>query len=272
MAMISCGFIGLGSQGAPMARRMIAAGFPVRVWARRPETLQAFGAGPAQIAVSIAELGSAEQVGVCVVDDAGVQEVCAELIPAMRAGSRLVIHSTIDPRLCISLARQAKARGIHLLDAPVSGGGPAAEAGTLTVMAGGDRSAFNAARPVFEAFAGQIAYLGDVGSGQLAKLVNNAMMAAHVALADHALAAAAQLGIERAGFIDLVKASSGRSFGFEVYARQSSPQDFAHGAKLLAKDLRLLGDCLSLHDSLEAVRRLATPFLDRAMSAPGDIP
>lgn len=267
---ITCGFIGLGSQGGPMARRMIEAGYAVTLWARRPESLQAFADTSAKIADSLAELGSADHVGVCVVDDAGVQEVCAALIPALRPGARLVIHSTIDPRLCVALAEQARARGVALIDAPVSGGGPAAAAGKLTVMVGGERAAVDAARPVFETFAAQIAWLGGVGSGQLAKLVNNAMMAAHVAIADHALAAAAQLHVDRAAFVELVKASSGRSFGFEVYARQASVEAFAHGAKLLAKDIRLLGECLAPHPAFEAFRGLTDSFLNRAMGASGD--
>jgi 3-hydroxyisobutyrate dehydrogenase-like beta-hydroxyacid dehydrogenase len=268
--MTTCGFIGLGSQGAPMAKRMIEAGYAVKLWARRPESLKIFADTSAQFSGSIEALAVAEHVGVCVVDDAGVQEVCAALIPAMRAGSRIAIHSTVDPRLCVSLAQQAAARGIALIDAPVSGGGPAAAAGTLTVMVGGEKAAIDAATPVFRTFASQIAYLGGVGSGQLAKLVNNAMMAAHVAIADHALTAAAQLGVDRAAFIKLVKASSGRSFGFEVYSRQPSPQAFAHGARLLTKDVRLLGECLAPHPTFEAFNSLVTPFLNRAMSAAGD--
>lgn len=255
-----------------MARRMIEAGYPVRLWARRPEALAPFEGTTARVVDSVAGVGAAEHIGICVVDDAGVQEICRELIPVMKAGSRLVIHSTVDPRLCVSLAAQALKRGILLIDAPVSGGGPAAQAGKLTVMAGGDRSAFDLAKPVFETFAGQIAYLGDVGSGQLAKLVNNAMMAAHVAIADHALSAAAELGIDRAAFIDLVKTSSGRSFGFEVYSRQPSAEAFSHGGKLLAKDMRLLGECLPSHPSYQAVRNLAAPFLSRATGASGDNP
>ena len=79
-----------------------------------------------------------------------------------------------------------------------------------------------------------------------------------------------KLGIERAAFVELVKASSGRSFGFEVYARQPSAQAFAHGAKLLAKDIRLLGECLAPHPAFEALRNITTPFLNRATGASGE--
>jgi 3-hydroxyisobutyrate dehydrogenase-like beta-hydroxyacid dehydrogenase len=260
------GFIGLGSQGAPMARRIIDAGYPVVLWARRPDTLAPFADTAAETAQSIAELGArTEHVGICVRDDAGVSEVCDQLIPAMRSGGRIAIHSTVHPKLCVALAAQATTRGLKLIDAPVSGGGPGAAAGALTVMVGGDEEALTAARPIFATFAGLIVRLGGVGAGQTAKLVNNALMAANVAMAHHAFAAGAALGLDRAALADIVKVSSGRSYGFEVYARLPSPNAFAHGAQLLAKDLRLLGEVLGEDASFAAFREVAQPFLDSVM-------
>jgi 3-hydroxyisobutyrate dehydrogenase-like beta-hydroxyacid dehydrogenase len=265
---MQCGFIGLGSQGGPMARRMIEAGYPLTLWARRAESLQPYAGTGARSAASIAELGAAcEQVAICVVDDVGVQQVCDELIPAMRAGGRIVIHSTVHPQLCEKLAEQAATRGLALLDAPVSGGGGAAAAGTLTVMVGGDAAAVAAAKPVFETFAGLIVHLGGVGAGQTAKLVNNTLMAAHFAIAHHALSASEQLGIDRKALAQLVAVSSGRSFGFDVYARQASIAAFAHGAKLLEKDVRLLGEALGDSASYAALRDVATPVLALATQA-----
>lgn len=264
--MITTGFIGLGSQGGPMARRMIDAGYPMVLWARRPETLEPFADTPARMAASIAELGrQAEHVGICVVNDAGVRQVCESLLPAMRPGSRIAIHSTVHPDTVVTLAEQAAEKGISIIDAPVSGGGPAAEAGTLTVMLGGDENVVNAALPVFETFAGLIVHLGDVGAGQMAKLVNNALMAAHLATAHHALEAAGALGIDRAAIIDLVKVSSGRSFGFEVWSRLSRPTDFSFGAKLLAKDVKLLQAALGDSPSATALCELALPVLELAL-------
>jgi 3-hydroxyisobutyrate dehydrogenase-like beta-hydroxyacid dehydrogenase len=268
MGMSKIGFIGLGSQGAPMARRIVDAGYPLVLWARRPESLEAFADTPAQIAATIAELGAqVEHVGICVVDDAGVQQVCDELIPAMRAGGRIAIHSTVHPDLCKSIAQKASLRGISLIDAPVSGGGGGAAAGTLTVMVGGDTEVVATCRPILETFAGLIVHLGDIGAGQMAKLVNNSLMAAHVAIAHHGLEAAAALGIDRAAFIELVKVSSGRSFGFEVRARMPSPAAFKHGAALLAKDVRLLGEALGDDAAFPPFRDLATPFFDLALQS-----
>ncbi len=264
--MTKVGFIGLGSQGGPMARRIIDAGYPTTLWARRPEALAPYADTSATIAGSIAKLGAqSDHVGICVVDDAGVQQICDELIPAMRAGGLIVIHSTIHPERCKRLAEQAEQHGLSLIDAPVSGGGAGAAAGTLTVMVGGQADAVDKARPVLETFAGLIVHLGDVGAGQMAKLVNNALMAAHVAIAHHGLEAAAALGIDHAALIELVKVSSGRSFGFEVCSRLPDPTAWKHGAALLAKDVRLLGESLGDAPAFVPFRELTTPFFELAL-------
>jgi 3-hydroxyisobutyrate dehydrogenase-like beta-hydroxyacid dehydrogenase len=265
---ITVGFIGLGSQGAPMARRIDAAGYPLLLWARRPEALVPFGDTHAELVSSIAELGArAEQVGVCVVDDAGVRDVVGALLPHMRAGSRIAIHSTIHPETCRALARQAAERHIALIDAPVSGGAPAATAGTLTVMIGGEAAAVAAALPVFQTFGSTLAHLGGVGAGQLAKLVNNSLMAANMALADAALHAGATLGLDPAALSALVQVSSGRSYAFDVRARLPNIGLFAHGAKLLAKDVGLLAALLKDDPGCAVLRDAAEPFLERIARA-----
>ena len=265
---ITVGFVGLGSQGGPMARRIVDAGFPLLLWARRPETLTPYKDTAAELVTDLADLGArADHVGVCVVDDAGVRDIVGKLLPAMRIGSRIVIHSTIHPETCISLGKLAAQRGVVLVDAPVSGGGPAAAAGTLTVMVGGESAAVHAARPVFETFGGLIAHLGGIGAGQFAKLVNNSLMAANMALADAALGAGAALGLDRAALIELVKASSGRSYGFEVRARLPEIGMFEHGARLLAKDVGLLKAILRGDSNTDILRGVAEPFLGRIARA-----
>ncbi|MDE2597886.1 MAG: NAD(P)-dependent oxidoreductase, partial [Sphingomonadales bacterium] len=241
MSPLQTGLIGIGSQGGPMAERMAAAGFPLLLWARRAEALEPFVTKGAGVADSVAALGAVcDHVGVCVVDDKGVADVCDQLVPAMRPGSLLAIHSTILPESCAALAARCATRGIAFVDAPVSGGGPGAAAGTLTVMCGGTAEAFAQAKPVFESFGKLIVHLGEAGSGQRAKIVNNALMAANMGLAHAALGAGEALGMDRAALASLIKESSGRSFGFEVYARLPSPAAFAHGAPLLVKDVNLL--------------------------------
>jgi 3-hydroxyisobutyrate dehydrogenase-like beta-hydroxyacid dehydrogenase len=266
MSNIVTGFIGLGSQGGPMAQRMIDAGFETWLWARRPESLAPYAGTSAKMAASLGELGATcDHIGICVVDDAGVIATCEALLPAMRPGSLVAIHSTILPATCIALAAKFAARSIVLIDAPVSGGGQGAADRTLTVMVGGETNAVATARPVFESFAGLILHLGPVGAGQNAKLVNNTLMAANMALADAALAAGTALQIDRAALIELIKVSSGRSFAFDVRARMPDASVFTHGAKLLDKDVALLGAMLDDDPGFVPLRDAAQPFLDKIL-------
>ena len=181
---IRVGFIGLGSQGGPMARRIIDAGLPVALWARRPSTLSPYADTQAKTAGSPAELAAvSDLVCVCVVADADVEEVVAGaggILDGIAAGGVIAVHSTVHPDTCRRLADLAAARGVRLVDAPVSGGGPAAAAGRLLVMAGGDAATVEFCRPVFAAYGEPVAHLGPFGSGQVTKLLNNVLFTAHL--------------------------------------------------------------------------------------------
>ncbi len=146
------GFIGLGSQGGPIARRIIGAGYPVTLWARRPATLEPFAGTSAKVSGSPAELAAASDlVCICVVSDADVEEVLAGeggVLAGLGPGGVVAVHSTIHPHTCQRLAEEAATRDVRLIDAPVSGGGPAAAEGRLLVMAGGEADTVELCRPV----------------------------------------------------------------------------------------------------------------------------
>ena len=265
-----CGFIGLGSQGAPIAKRMIGAGYPTILWARRAETLDPFEETGAAFANTIGELGAAsDYVAICVTDDSAVREVCEELIPAMPFSASLVIHSTTLPATSKAVAEQAARRGLSFVEAPVSGGAPAAEAGALTVIAGGDVHALELIRPIFETFANLIVHVGEVGSAQTAKLINNSLMAANLGLAHCAMTIGNRCGLDRQELARLLNASSGRSFALEVYSRMSAPQSFTHGPDLLEK-VELLAEVVGQNDrALAALRDAAAQLLNGSIPAPG---
>ena len=259
-----CGFIGLGSQGAPMARRMIDAGFPTMLWARREASFEPYKGTTALFAKTVEELAAqAEHVGICVVNDDDVREVCAQLILAMRPGGRIAVHSTIHPDTCREIAAFAAQHAVAVIDAPVSGGSPAAEAGTLTLMLGGDAEVIEQAMPVFQSFGKLIVRLGDIGAGQHVKLINNSLLLANLGLVEAALEGGDKLGIDRASLLELLLNSSGKSFALEVRARMSSLSSFRHGGTLLRKDLRLLGEVLGEDDPCAtALRDAAARFTD----------
>src|ERR1700712_4431043 len=192
------GFIGLGSQGAPMARRIAEAGFPMTLWARRPATLEPFAETPAKIAASPAELtAECDLVCLCVVGDADVEEITfgeSGLLAGMGRGGVIAVHSTVHPNTCRDIAEKASAQGISILDAPVSGGGPAAAAGHLLMMVGGDADVVQRCRPVFDTHSDAVIHLGDLGSGQTTKLLNNLLFTANLGTAAAAPTLADNLG------------------------------------------------------------------------------
>jgi 3-hydroxyisobutyrate dehydrogenase len=242
------GFIGLGSQGGPMARRIAESGTPTTLWARRPEALDAFRDTPAATAGSPAELAaSSDLVCVCVVDDAGVEQVVAGpdgLLAHMAAGSVLAVHSTVHPDTVVGLAALAAERGIALLDAPVSGGGQRAEQGRLLVMLGGDAEVVQRCRAVFETYASPVVHLGPVGAGQRAKLINNLLLTATMGVAESAFTLARDLDVDPAQLAVVLANGSGGSLGASMVREPEFTLRAAgaHAGPLLQKDVRLVVD------------------------------
>ena len=245
------GFIGLGSQGGPMARRIAESGYPTTLWARRPESLRSFMDAGIRVAATPAELAQASDlVGICVVDDAGVEAVVLGdngVLGGMAPGGAIAIHSTISPETCTRLARAANAVGVDLVDAPVSGGGSAAAAGNLLVMVGGDTEAVDRFRPVFETFADPVVHLGPLGSGQVTKLLNNTMFTANLATAANLLSAGSALGIDPARLSEVIASGTGASYAMHVlgYKGGDLAQMSDTAGPLLRKDVGILSDLLS---------------------------
>jgi 3-hydroxyisobutyrate dehydrogenase-like beta-hydroxyacid dehydrogenase len=241
--MVTAGFIGLGSQGGGMARRVIAQGVPTTLWARRASALEPF-AGAASSAADPVELGrSSDVVGICVTDAAAVREVTlgsSGVLAGMRDGTVLALHSTIGTDDCAEIARAAEARGVRVIDAPVSGGGAAAEAGTLTVYVGGENDAVAFARPVLETYGNPVLHMGALGNGLRTKLVNNALHAAHCALAHDAVAIGTELGLDPSVLGAALCSGSARSFSLELFVALGSFDAIAgFVGPLMRKDVAL---------------------------------
>lgn len=168
------GFIGLGQIGAPIARHLTGWPGGLVVFDVAPEATAPFAEAGAVVADSVAAVGaSCRVVSVMVRDDAQVREVAAELAPAMAAGGVIAIHSTIRADTAEQLAAELAPSGIAVLDVPVSGGVIGAHDGTLAAIVGGDRQAYELARPIFEHFATLVVHMGPAGTGTRAKLARN---------------------------------------------------------------------------------------------------
>ena len=239
------GFIGLGSQGGPMARRIVEGGYETTLWARRPATLEPFADTPAKVAKSPAELAAASDlVCLCVIGDADIEEITGGedgLLAAMEPGSVIAIHSTVHPDTCRKLAKKAGARRVSVVDAPVSGGGPAASEGRLLVMVGGDADVVERCRPVFETYGDPVVHLGDLGSGQTTKLLNNLLFTANLGTAASTLSLADALGVSADRLIEVVSRGSGNSFALNALGGIGGLERLAGLAgTLLQKDVRLI--------------------------------
>jgi 3-hydroxyisobutyrate dehydrogenase-like beta-hydroxyacid dehydrogenase len=167
---MNVGFIGLGLMGRPMALNLIRAGHSLRVWARRAEAMQPLLDAGATAAVSAADVAANVDVVITIVGDAPDVERVALGPDGIADGARPgLIHidmSTISPEVTQSIARRLAARGVTMLDAPVSGGEPGAINAALTIMVGGDASAFECVKPLFEAMGKTISHIGGNGAGQ----------------------------------------------------------------------------------------------------------
>jgi 3-hydroxyisobutyrate dehydrogenase len=240
------GFVGLGSQGGPMARRIIEDGFPTTLWARRPESLKPFDGTSAVYAADRRALGAASDVlCLCVIGDDDVDEILRGnqgALAGMAPGGIVVIHSTVHPDTCRRL--QCDHTDLHFVDAPVSGGGHLAVAKQLLVMVGGDDEVVDRCRPILDTFANPLVHLGGLGAGQTAKLLNNALFAAHLGVAASTFSVAADLGVDLDALTEVLSTGSGRSYAAQVIANSghglSAMADLA--GRLLAKDVGILED------------------------------
>ncbi len=187
---MAIGFIGLGNIGAPMARRLLRLDRPLWVFDADATRSQALAAQGAHAAREVAELARhCELVGVCVRDERDVEGVLygpGGLLSNLAPRAVIAIHSTVSHAAILGWARSATEGGLTLIDAPITGGASAAEAGTLTYMVGAEADVLEHCRPVFMSAAQKIIHAGPVGAGILLKLCNNLMSYAAFAALDEA--------------------------------------------------------------------------------------
>jgi 3-hydroxyisobutyrate dehydrogenase-like beta-hydroxyacid dehydrogenase len=230
-----------------MARQIVEHGYPLTIWARRSETVAPFADTAAAVVTTPAEVGAASDIiGICVVSGADVEDVVLRsdgVLAGTAPGSIVVVHSTVHPETCRSLAGIAASRGVTLLDAPVSGGGMAAAEGRLLVMTGGPPDALARCQPVFETFGAPVIHLGGVGSGQVAKVLNNLVFTAQLAVAVDTYAFGDRLHVDRAALAEVLAHGSGGSSAAAILARMGfDVAGVRQAAPLLQKDLEIALD------------------------------
>ena len=237
------GMIGLGNMGGRIARRIRDAGRPVLGY-----DLDAGQAAAAGVPVmsSIEELAAAAEIVFLSLPDSTAVEavVLGErgLLENARAGQVVVDLSTAAPASTVKICAALAERDVAFVDAGISGGAAAAEAGTLTIMAGGSREALARATPVIETFSARISHMGASGSGHVAKLLNNFLNAISLAATAEVMVAARRADLDLAQFLDVVNHSSGVNFATLNRFPKIIEGDYLEGgltSALMAKDVRL---------------------------------
>jgi 3-hydroxyisobutyrate dehydrogenase len=260
------GLIGLGIMGAPMARNLLKAGFPLTVATRTAGKAETFVAensslGKVNAVATPAEVAAASEVIITMVTDSPDVEAVVRgnekegIFATVKSGSIIIDMSTISPQVTRELAEEAKAKGLFWLDAPVSGGEKGAIEGTLTIMVGGEAEALERARPVLEAMGKRITHFGPAGSGQSAKLCNQIMTAVNMLSVCEAMTFGAKAGLDLATLHQALTGGAANSWALEVLGKKMIERDFkpAFMVRLQQKDLRLVLDAANRnHTSLPA--------------------
>ena len=245
------GFIGLGIMGRPMVANLIGSGLVPTVWNRSQAGVDActeLGAVAAESPRAVAE--ASDVLVTIVTDSSDVVEVLVDgpdgdaeraAIGGLASGSVVVDMSTISPEVTRSIAEQLRARGVEMLDAPVSGGDTGAKAGTLSIMVGGEAEVLERCRPILEAMGQTITHCGPNGAGQTVKLCNQVAIAGALLGVCEALALAQKSGVDAERMLAAISAGAAGSWQLSNLGPRIAGRDFAPGfmIRLMQKDLRL---------------------------------
>jgi len=246
---VQVGFIGLGAMGLPMTRHLLEAGHQVTVASRSRGPIDAaVGLGATEGDSTAAVAGVADVVFLCVPSSPDVAMVIDGMLPALGPGTTVVDCSTIDPEVERAQHERVAATGAAYLEAPLSGGTAGAEAGTLTLMVGGDAATLAGVEPVLAAFARLVVHVGGPGMGQVVKLCNNLIYAAQMMATAEATALAVKSGVDMAKLLEVLVHATGDCVAVRtrlpvpgVVADSPASRGWAPGfmTDLMAKDLDL---------------------------------
>lgn len=258
------GYIGLGSMGAPMARRLVGWPGGLVVYDVRAEASAPFADAGADVAASVADVAAADLISITVLDDAQVRDVVGELARHASPGTVIAIHSTIADATAAELADQLAPQGIAVIDAPVSGGGGAADKGELAVMVGASREVYERVKPVFKQWASLVIRAGEPGAGTRMKLARNMLTFTAFAAAGEAMRLAEAAGIDLQALGRVVRHTDALTGGPGAIMIRDNMSDldpghwlydtFTHTRGLGEKDLKL---ALALGDSVDVDLPLA---------------
>ena len=239
--MLKVGFIGIGLMGLPMCKRLLAANQPLWVYNRNPDKCEPLVALGAEQAKSIEEISqNVDIIMLCVSDTQAVEAVAQQMIPELNAQQIVVDFSSISPDATKALSEQAKAKGAHWIDCPVSGGVAGAEAGSLAMMAGGDGKVLSQIEPILMHLGARLTHMGESGSGQTTKICNQMIVSCNVLVLAEVMAMAKRAGVDAANIPTALKGGFADSTPLQLTGSRMAVQDFDEikwHVKTLLKDL-----------------------------------
>jgi 3-hydroxyisobutyrate dehydrogenase len=250
------GFVGLGIMGQGMSRNLLKAGFEVTVWNRTASRMEGVVAEGAIAGSSPADVAQkSDIIIVCVSDTPDVEAVTLGengIIEGASAGNLVIDMSTISPKTTRDIAAKLLENGVHMLDAPISGGSEGAAKGTLSIMIGGDAADVARAMPAFEAMGSKITHVGGIGNGQSVKLVNQILVVINMLAVSEAMLFAEAGGLDLEKTLSAVTAGAAGSWMLSNRGPQVAARDWRPGftIDLQQKDLRLV---------LEAADQMGVP-------------
>jgi 3-hydroxyisobutyrate dehydrogenase-like beta-hydroxyacid dehydrogenase len=274
---VRLGFIGLGIMGSRLTKRLHAAGWTIQAWNRSPEPTRELQQSGVPIAETLIELvGTSDMVLSCLANDAAVHAVyfdTAGVFSSAKPGTIILEMSTISPQLSQLLHRAASARGFRLLDVAISGSAPAVEAGTVTLLAGGERNTFEQCAPLYESIAKQWFLMGPGSAGVQMKLVVNLLLGIGMEAIAEAVSLGEHLKLDRKILLDVLSRTTvippalvGKLKKIEV--EDYSPQ---FPLRLMSKDMNLIMDTAKTVGADLSAARAAKAVLDANLDASGEL-
>ena len=271
------GFIGLGLMGSRLAGRLHAKGWQVRTWNRSPRKDEQAANQAVPHAASLASLcGTSDVILSCLANDEAVRQVYfgpSGVLDFARPGSILLEMSTISWELSQELHREAARRGRQMLDLPIAGSTPAVEAGTITLLAGGDRAAFEACTPIFESIARQWFLVGPGGSGVKMKLVFNLLLGVEMAAIAEAIALGRQLDLPQNVLLDVLSRSAVVAPAFLGKLQKIRDGDYSpeFPLRLMSKDLNLIANAAAAAATETPLAAAAEKLFAASVDSAGDL-
>jgi len=266
------GYIGLGIMGKPTAMNLIRAGYPLHIYARRPETIEAFQQAGAKNYSSPQEMAAhADVIFTNVTNSADVEEVLVrkeDIIHSAKPGTIVIDMSTISAEVTKHIAEKLKAKQIDMLDAPVSGGEKGAIEGTLSIMVGGKSDVLEKVRPILEKLGKRIVLIGDHGAGQIAKACNQIVLAETIVAVSEALRFATASGVDAEKVRDALLGGFAYSKALEIHGKRMLEEDYKPGfkANLHRKDMHLALEQAQLVNVTLPGANYATQCIDRLVA------